>query len=340
MTLGRAATSHIKHCEVPMTSKLFKSIAHTMLAISIVLSSTGCTMSSTKIEPNITLKPTKCDISRLPSAFDPLTPLELESHWARELKIGYKFACNLDLYRAITAFKRALFLIPPNKIDRRLQIEFNIVQSYFLAAKYCDVVQEFEEGQLSNVQPDFPAFRELLIMMHDSYDKIKEYDKAEQILKVIAKGDPELANDIQLSIAIVEGDIPCTRKLADPSQKRVPVNEFLNQYCYCSKSPRKAQILNAVFPGAGYYYVGQKRAAVTSLLLNTLFTAATYYFIDNGNWAAGMITLSLEAGWYIGGINGAGLEAKEYNEILYKNIGKGTMYRHNLFPILMLETSF
>lgn len=323
-----------------MVKKLKTSITSLTFLALFGLLLTSCTMSSTKIEPNIALKPSRNDIRDLPSAFEPLTSNELESAFAKELLIANQFAKRLDLYRAITAYKRALFLIPPNQTKRKLQIEFAIVQAYYLAGKYCDAVQEFEDGSLKNITPSFPAFKELLIMMHDSYDKMKEFDKAEAILKLIAKGDEKLANDIQLSIALSEGDLPSSRQLAKLSQHCESVNLFLNQYCACSKSPKKAQILNALLPGAGYYYVGQKRAAATSFLLNALFSTATYYFIDNGNWAAGLITLSLEAGWYIGGINGAGLEAKEYNEILYKNMGKGMMYRNNLFPILNFETVF
>jgi len=276
----------------------------------------------------------------MPSAFDPLTPKEISEEWGRELLIGNRFAKDLDLYRAITSFKRALILMPVNTTERRLQAEFAIVQSYYLGAKYCDAIESFENSQLPGVSPEFPAFRELLIIMHDSYDKTAEYDRAEQILKIIEKGDSHLANNIQLAIAITEGDIQSAKSLAVQSNKCQPVNEFFNQYCKCSLSPRKAQFLNAVLPGAGYYYVGQKRAAVTSFLINGLFSAATYYFFNNGNWAAGLVTLSLESGWYIGGINGAGLEAKEYNEQHYNNMGKGTMTRNDLFPILMLETSF
>lgn len=305
-----------------------------------MISSFGCNLSTVNIEPNITIKPVKSDLAKIPSAFDPLTSHELSSDWGKEMLIARRFAKDLDLYRAITTFKRALFLVPADKLERRLQIEYSIVECYYLAAKYCDAIQEFESSQLSTVSPQFPAFRNLLIIMQECYDKMMEFEKSEHLLKIIEKGDSELANDIQLSIALSEGDLSSARCLASNSKKNVPVNDFIDEYQSLALSPRKAKILNAVLPGAGYYYVGQKRAASTSLILNSLFIAATYYFMDNGNWPAGLITLSLETGWYIGGINGAGLEAKEYNEKLYTNMGKGMMMRNDLFPALMLETSF
>lgn len=322
---------------IKMFLKLQK-VLKSVLNILLMLALQGCALSNTKMQPCIEVKPLKCDIMRLPSAFDALTCDELMHDWAKELLVGQKFAKELDYYRAITAFKRALIFISDDFFDRRAQIEYCIIESYYLAGKYCEAVQEFESSSLLCITADFPAFRNLLIMMHDSYLRINEYDKSEKILNIIQKAEPSLAQDLQLSLAIREGRMQDARQLA--GKKIEPVEDFINNYCFCSLSPRKAQLLNAILPGAGYYYVGQKKAATTSFLINALFIGATYYFFDNGNWPAGLITLSLETGWYVGGINGAGLEAKAYNEQLYNTHGKGLMIRNDLFPFLMIETSF
>jgi hypothetical protein len=223
---------------------------------------------------------------------------------------------------------------------RRLQIEYSIIQSYYYGKKYCDAVQFFEESSFGNMPSEFPALHDLLIVIHDCYIHIGECDKAERVLQVIEKQNTELANNLQLSNAVSCGSFPEIHCLAPVGSNGPPVCDFLAQYCRCSKSPRKAQFLNAVLPGAGYYYVGLKRSAMTSFIINGLFTATAYYFFHEGNWAAGLITTSLETGWYLGGINGAGLAAKEYNEHLYNTLGQGMMTRNDLFPILMLETSF
>lgn len=332
MTKENAVTLNIK-----MFLKL-KKFFHNSLNILLIVSLQGCALSSTKMKPCIVEKPVKCDVARLPSAFDPLTCDELQCDWAKELLVGQRFARDLDYYRAITAFKRALIFITDCYLDRRAQIEYCIIESYYLAGKYCDAVQEFESSILPCITSEFPAFRNLLIMIEDSYYQLKEYEKSEKILKLLQKVEPQLAQDLQLSIAIRDGYLQDAQVLA--GNKVEPVSDFIQNYCRCSLSPRKAQLLNAILPGAGYYYVGQKKAASTSFIINALFIGATYYFFDNGNWPAGLITLSLETGWYIGGINGAGLEAKAYNEQLYNSSGKGMMVRNNLFPFLMLETSF
>jgi len=50
--------------------------------------------------------------------------------------------------------------------------------------------------------------------------------------------------------------------------------------------------------------------------------------------------LSFEAGWYFGGIYGAGEEAKYYNERVYEKEANALLNEKKLFPVLMLGHSF
>ena len=52
----------------------------------------------------------------LPSPFEPLSEEEKAQDWGKEIQIGFSFAHELDLYQAITAFKRAEFLLPPIQV--------------------------------------------------------------------------------------------------------------------------------------------------------------------------------------------------------------------------------
>ncbi|NGX41885.1 MAG: hypothetical protein K940chlam7_00159 [Chlamydiae bacterium] len=304
----------------------------------LVLSS--CHPRSYILEPKISYSPQRRQFESQPSPFNNLSPNELKQEWGKEMKIAIAFARELDLYRAITGFKRATILMPLDQNDRRLQAEFSIVQCYYLGKKYQDAVETFEFSQLPSVPSSFPAFRELLIILYDSYQKVGQCEKAEAILSLMEKGDPETALDLQLFSAIDGGYLSCMSSLASSHPHCEDFSQFFNQYCCCSKSARKAQTLNALLPGAGYYYVGQKRSAITSFILNAAFIAASYHFFERGNWGAGLITTSLEFGWYFGGINGAGLAAKEYNQHVYQEFGKNLLLKRQLFPVLMLETSF
>lgn len=300
----------------------------------------GCHPRSCVLDPDIEYAPQKKQFELNPSAFPPISQEEMKTEWGRELAIGISFGRELDLYRAITAFKRALILMPNSEMERRLQTQYYVVQSYYLGGKYRDVIETFEQSELTQVTPSFPAFRELLTYLYDSYWQEDQNEKADEVMRLLNRVDSDEVLDLNLYTAISTGDIADVEAYALDSPEGDDVRGFISSYCCCAKSVKTAQTLNALFPGAGYLYVGQKKTAVTSFFINLFTTAATYYFFDKGNWGAGCFALSLEIGWYIGGINGAGLAAKQYNQKLYQDMGKDMMIRQKLFPVLMIETSF
>ncbi|MGA8165220.1 MAG: tetratricopeptide repeat protein [Waddliaceae bacterium] len=301
----------------------------------------GCHPKSTTIEPHFTYLPRQKDFESLPKAFSELSQQELEREWGKELKIGIAFARELDLYRAITAFKRSLVLMPPDCLDRQLQTSFYLVQSYYLGGKHDEAIAAFASGPLPMVcSSTFPAFRELMIILYDAYRQTDQKEKAQLALTIIESGDSGTARDLALYSAIDEANFSDISTLASFHPLGDEAAEFLNQYTIHAKSVSTARTLNALIPGAGYYYVGQKTTALTSFTINTAFIAAAYYFFKSGNWGAGLITTSLEFGWYFGGINGAGLAAKEYNTCLYREYGKILLQKNKLFPVLMFNVSF
>jgi tetratricopeptide (TPR) repeat protein len=308
--------------------------------ISSLLLSAGCTIPPCEFEPTILYTPTQRQIEQLPSPFEKLTREDLQYEWGKELYIGLNFANELDFYRAITSFKRALIMLPKSKTDRRMQIEYNIVLSYYLGQKYQEALSYYCSSQLDQATPEFLAYRELLILLYDCYQQTGKEEKAESIRELLEEIDAETAEKLELSEAFIEGDLACISELRDSESEDDSIHDFLNNYHAKALSVNKARTLNAVLPGAGYYYVGQKNAAVTSFIINGLFTWAAYAFFKNGYYAAGAITVSLESGWYIGGINGAGLAANEYNTRLYETGAKETMVKNCLFPVLMLQKSF
>lgn len=305
-----------------------------------ILLLTGCHPRSCILEPEIRYQASESLFDRKSSLFAPLSVEEQESHWGKEFLIATGFAKEFDFYRAITGYKRAIFLLSSSDMGRRSEIDFHIIQCYYLANKYCEVINTFEKSSLLNISSQFPAFRDLLIILEHSYRETGNCERAAQILTLIEKGDDEAALNIRLGIAILSGDLNCVKELGGQHPEQELVCGFLGNYCRCAKSVRTAQTLNGLLPGAGYYYVGQKHTALTSLLLNGLFIYTTYYFIHQGNIGAGIITGSLELGWYLGGINGAGLAAKEYNEKYYNCLGRDLMVRGKFFPVMQLGTSF
>ena len=316
-------------------------VAATSGFVALLLFLTCCHPRSEILEPNLSFCPDPCLVRSLPPpAFSPITESEKRGEWVKEFYIGNQFAKEFDFYRAITSYKRAYLLLPKREFDRRQQIQFLIAKSYYLGCKYCDVVETFEGTELFDIDGSFPAYNELLLMLYDSYKQTRQCKKQAAVLQIIQSEDPLKANQFQLGETIEQGNLSCLIPLSQETSSEAAVSQFHSCYCQNARSVKTAQTLNALLPGAGYFYVGQKKTALTSFLINAAFIATTWHFIDEGNWGAAGISGSLELGWYLGGINGAGLAAKEYNETLYNRLGKRVMVEERLFPIFHFETSF
>ncbi|WP_075883039.1 hypothetical protein [Candidatus Protochlamydia sp. W-9] len=322
-----------------MIKKICKYAIHLALIAQLALTS-SCQMTNCEMDPIIVYTPPSHQLTDLPSPFQRLSPEEEKSEWGKELIIGEVFAKEWDLYRAITAYKRALILIPEELVERKLQLHYDLLLCYYLGHKYQEVVNIFESTDLLQVTYLFPAFNNLLLILYESYQQLNQEEKAECIHKMIQKCSNETAKDLTLFSLLKKKQIDEAQSLIHQHRDFKSIQSILNTYSTYAKSPKRARFLNAVLPGAGYYYVGQKKSALTSFMINALFTYAAYQFFQRGYPAAGIITASMEMGWYYGGINGAGQEAQEFNNRLYEGVCKKILVDHQLFPVLMFQTSF
>lgn len=322
------------------SSKILKKISTSLVIISLI---TSCNrVSNEKLEPQICYNVQDTYVKNLSSPFPSLSREELATNWGREYEIGTAFAKELDLYRAITAFRRSAILLGTKNMQRLQEAEYNIILSYYLGRRYEEVLETFTCSHLRSVNQGFPAYHDLLVILYEANVAMEEEMAAETMLNHIKKFYPETGSNLELSTALKHADFPTLEKLEEANPKVAERVIYPVMDCYESqmKSITKAETLNALIPGAGYLYVGQKGTALTAFLLNGLFIgAATYFFLD-GNIAAGLITTSFEAGWYFGGIYGAGEAAKLYNERKYENCAYPYMAKEKLFPILTLRYAF
>ena len=306
----------------------------------LLLLFTGCHRAHDTIEPQVDYTVQDRYLQMLPEPFTPLSPIEREQPWGQEYLVGQGFAKELDLYRAITAYKRAEFLLPEGYKGRLLEIEYHVIHAYYLGKRYQEVIATFSHSKLRHADESFPAYHDLLVILYESYRKVGEDEHAARMLDYIKQVDPETGHQLTISTALIEADFPTLRHVVtqDPSEKNIAA--ILETYERKKKDPGTASALNAILPGAGYLYVGQKQSALTSFLLNGLFIGATYLFLHNNNYPAGIITLSFEAGWYLGGIYGAGEQAKLYNERIYETMAHHHLASERLFPVLTLRYNF
>ena len=293
-----------------------------------------------RLDPRVCYSLQDQHLRELQSAFPPLSLEERASDWGREILIGRAFADQLDLYRAISTFKRAEILIPSAETSRKLEIQYDILFCYFLGKKYEEAIEAFERSDLANVDKTFPAYRDLLLILYECYRETDNPEKQERIFELMQRSFPETAEKLKLSQAIREGNLCEIQEFAAGFNGTSYLSCLLDHYYSHKKSVAGAQLLNAVLPGAGYFYIGQKKSAFTALFLNGLFIAAAYQFFHHNHTAAGIITTGFEAGWYFGGIYGAGQEAKYFNERIYERYASCTLNDYKLFPVLMLEHTF
>lgn len=254
--------------------------------------------------------------------------------------IASAFSAQFDLYRAVSTYKRAEILIPPKDQSRKLQVQYDILFAYFLAKHYDEVIESFEKSDLANVDKTFPAYHDLLLILYESYQEMDLPEKKDRIMELIRTSYPETAEKLSISQALRQGDISAIECFAAGFQQRSYLDNLLDSYKSQKKSVAKAQVLNALLPGTGYLYIGQKKSALTAFLLNGLFITAACEFFLHGHIAAGIITTGFETGWYFGGIYGAGEEAKYYNERLYEKNATAVLNETKLFPVLMIEHVF
>lgn len=294
--------------------------------IFVLFALAGCHRHCEDLEPKICYAVQDKYLKNLKSAFTPLSPIDKHSDWGKEYAIGLSFAKELDLYQAITAFKRANILLSDEK--KRLQVEYEILLCYYLGKKYEELLSFYEGSSLRIATSDFAAFHDLTIIIYDTYVQLGDDEKAQIMLEYINSLYPEDAKNLTLSTAYINADFCNLPK------------DFVNCFNKEKKSVGLAQGLNALIPGSGYLYLGQKQSALTAFLLNGTFIAAAYHFFDQGHLAAGIIFTSFEAGWYFGGIYGAAQEAKFYNERLYECQATPLMNRDGLFPVFMLKYAF
>lgn len=313
---------------------------HKVLLICLTLLLSACYRIPDKIEPNLHYAVQDHYLKYLSPPFLPITPTEKETAWGQEYLIGQRFAKDLDLYRAITTFKRSEYLIPQGETKRLFEIQYQIILCYYLGKRYADAITSYNHSRLYTISPSFPAYHDLLIILYESYLQTDDRVKADHILRALKNHFPETAKKLDLATILIKGKLAPIEKEASNNPSQTYISEILTTYEAKKKSISKAQTLNMILPGSGYLYVGQKQSALTAFLLNGLFIAATAHFFHKGQIAAGIITASFETGWYFGGIYGAGESAKLYNERLYESLAYPALSRNHLFPVLMLKYGF
>lgn len=228
-----------------------------------------------------------------------------------------------DYYRAITEYKRYIYLYPKDEnIDRAY---LGIARSYFNAKKWSECIDSV--NIFSQKIQHSPLLTHGFYLKALSYKNLQRYDDALTIFHDILSSstDRNIRERSMYQIALIymeleEWDKARTTLLLIPesselfqSAKNVSESlEYINNIP--EKSPVTAGILAALMPGAGHLYAERPRDALIAFLVNGAFILASFEQYRNDHHVTAGILFLFELGWYFGNIYSAMNSAHKYNK--------------------------
>lgn len=249
-------------------------------------------------------------VKSLPTAFEPLTPVELEKGWATEYRMGVYFAKKLDLYRAVTAFNRAEFLLSeePNPLmamQRKQEVEYYTLLCYSLGKRYEDLVSSFEASSLAFINSDFKAYHDLLLLLSEAYDATKQKHKALSVQQVLAQTFPNAAEPFLLGKALKTADISTVRAILDQEQapkfsKNISVQQALSDgpkphhfINYDAVDKNRSHQNRLAINEAQKNFLSQKKSPITAQVLSSIVPGAGYLYV--GQYQSAFTAFSINA---------------------------------------------
>jgi outer membrane protein assembly factor BamD (BamD/ComL family) len=243
-----------------------------------------------------------------------------------------------DYFRAITEYKRFLFLHPTDARAGRVQLQVGL--AYQRGQQWDDARQTFEA--IAQQQPDADIRAEAAYLIGETSFQQGRYTQAIADLHPVAEryGSTRVGEraryllgwsylrtrqwpEASQTFATIDTSsplFPSSRALADAARE----GEILPR-----KSPAMAGLMSAVIPGTGHFYTGRWRDGTVALLLNGAFLAAGIQAVSAGNEAAAGLLLFFEAAWYSGAIYGAVNAAQKYNRDLEERWLQGLERQHS-----------
>jgi len=255
-----------------------------------------------------------------------------------------------DYFRAITEYKRFLFLYPED--EGRVELSrFRIGECYMRAERWEEAVASF--NFFLRHYPESPRVDEALLFRGTAEKKLKRFDEALSSFNTVVDRDTRKYRDRGLYegalLLLEQGDWPRARErflevsVVSPLYRPAGVyaEGLAREGDIPSKSPAVAGTLAAFLPGAGHVYTGRPKDGLVAFLLNGAFIWAAIELFDDGNEVAGGVVTFFELGWYTGNIYSAVSSAHKYNrrtredflKILEEKALLSKRYEHETHPL-------
>ena len=242
-----------------------------------------------------------------------------------DYKNQFNFAERLfeesDYFRAITEYKRFIFLYPDNRLCE--SCFFRICESYYKARRWEPAIAALE--QFITRYPLSSILNEAFYLKGMAEKNLKNYDDAlSSFQHIIDSGQSFVRDTAYFQIALIFVDLENWRKAREyfsniSKESTLYPSAWIfstgleNVDNVPSKSPALAGTLAAIIPGSGHLYTERPRDALVAFLLNGAFIWAAVELFEDDNYVAGGIVTFFELGWYTGNIYSAVSSAHKYN---------------------------
>lgn len=244
---------------------------------------------------------------------------------AVQLKLGDAFMAEDEYYRAITEYKKFLFLFPDS--GKAGYASFRIGLAYYRGQEYEAAAQTFATVKKKYKESGYVA--ESGYFEGLSYWKLGRFDRAETMFEQVVAQAPASA---QAPLALLgkslvsfdEKNLPgCREGLSrfltsypdDPQARNV--RQTIALLDEKGEPPRKSPVLagmmSALVPGSGYMYAGRYGDGITALVVNGLFIAGTVVAIHQEEYAVAAIVGGVGLPFYVGNIYGSANAATKWN---------------------------
>jgi len=266
-------------------------------------------------------------------------PHNAGAHNAEAEKSHYDFADSLfyekDYERAITEYKRCIFLFPDGALSEKAALM--IGHSYFYLERWSEAVASF--GKFIERYRESPDIAEASFFKGAGERRLKRYNDALSSLERIEKTDSKEYRDrafVERALVYVDQDAwrMAQRLFSKINEKsdyfdssRIFSQSLDNVDNIPRKSPAVAGTLAAILPGAGHLYTERYRDALVAFLLNGVFIGAACEFFDDEHYCAGTIASIFELGWYAGNIYSAVGSSHKFNRRMRNDFINGLMIK-------------
>lgn len=251
-----------------------------------------------------------------------------------QLQFADSLASEGEHYRAITEYKRYIFLQPDSPLIPHARLS---IATSLLAGKRWEEADSSLESLFVLHPQSLETAKGRLIYASSAYER-GDFGLARERYRSILKQQiaPETVNyaNFRIGWTFLEQDNPQKARNSFsllPQQQKDQLFDDLDGYqALRQKSPVMAGSLSAILPGAGQVYTGRLRQATLAFLLNAAFILGAIEAFDNENYVVGGILLFFEIGWYGGNIYNAVNNAHKYNRRAKHNYKKQMRTRLNL----------